>query len=104
MKYLTPFVLIAGFTVAAWAADHGPRIGMAKATRIAQKRVHGTIKSRELEKEHGKWIYSFDIRASKGRITEVAVDAYSGKILSVTHETPADEAKEKADDKKAKNH
>lgn len=72
---------------------------MVKATRIASQRVHGRITSKELEKENGRWIYSFDIRTGKGKITEVAVDAYSGKIVSVTHETPANEAKEAKEEK-----
>jgi hypothetical protein len=77
-------------------------IGMKRATQIASRRVHGTIKSRELEKEHGRWIYSFDIRTGKGKITEVNVDAYTGKIIAVDVENPKREAAEERNEKKNK--
>lgn len=102
MKKISALILVALFSIGAMAAEAKPKIGMARATEIASKRVHGTIKSKELEKEHGRWIYSFDISTGKGKITEVAVDAYSGKIISVTHETAAAEAKEAKEEKKEK--
>ncbi len=73
---------------------------MKRAKQIAMKRVSGKIQSSELEKEHGKMVYSFDIRNKKGGITEVLVNAYTGKVIEVKNETAADEAKEKAEDKK----
>jgi uncharacterized membrane protein YkoI len=59
------------------------KIGMTKAKAIAAKQAAGKIESSELEKEGGKWIYSFDIRNGKGTITEVNVDAYTGAIVNV---------------------
>ena len=61
------------------------------------------IKSAELENEGGKRIYSFDLKR-KGRagIDEVHVDAMSGEVLSVDHEGPAAEAKERAQDRQKK--
>lgn len=72
------------------------------ALKVALKRVPGaTLKAGEIEKEHGKLIYSFDLAvAGKTGIEEVAVDAVTGKVVSVEHESPEDEAKEKARDKK----
>ena len=72
------------------------------ATASARAQVpQGAIISAEIEKENGKLIFSFDIRTeAKPGIDEVAVDAITGKVLSVQHETPVDEAKEKAADKK----
>lgn len=72
------------------------------ATVTAQAKVpQGTIVSAEIEEEGGKLIYSFDIKtAGKTGIDEVNVDAISGKVLGVQHETPRDEAKERAADKK----
>jgi uncharacterized membrane protein YkoI len=57
---------------------------------------NGTVKDSELEKEHGKLIWSFDI-ATPGTqdITEVAVDALNGKVVSVEKETPKQQSKEK---------
>ena len=70
----------------------------ATATALA-KVPHGIVKSSELEKEHGRLIWSFDVAqpSAKG-ITEIQIDAKTGKIVSVKKETPAQEAKEaKAD-------
>ena len=55
----------------------------------------GTVKSSELEREHGKLIYSFDIVVpGKPGVEEVNVDARDGTVVAHQHETPADEAKE----------
>ena len=78
------------------------RIGMKRATAIATHRVHGTVKSSELEHEGGRWIYSFDIRTGRRKITEVNVDAYTGRIVAVDVENPAKEAKEALDEKAGK--
>ncbi len=78
------------------------KIGMAKAKAIALKNASGRIQSSELEKEGGKMIYSFDIRNKKGTITEVNVDAYSGKVIAVSEENPKKEAAEKKQEKMEK--
>ena len=72
------------------------KISLEKAREIALKKAPGTVKSSELEREHGKLIYSFDIQTSKTDITEVNVDAIDGKIIAVEHEN----AKKEADEKK----
>jgi hypothetical protein len=81
------------------------KVTRAEAERTALAKVPGgTIKEGGLEKEKGKLIWSFDI-ATPGtkNITEVAVDAETGVIVSVDTETPKDEAKEKkAEVKKGK--
>ncbi len=103
MKKITAVILFALFGLGASAADaQTKKIGMKRATEIAQARVHGTIKSKELEHEKGKWIYSFDISTEKGKITEVNVDAYTGKVIGIQHENAASEAKEAQDEKKGK--
>ncbi|WP_411279151.1 PepSY domain-containing protein [Gemmatimonas sp.] len=71
----------------------------ATATALA-KVPGGKVQSAEIEKEDGKLVYSFDIKvAGKSGIEEVLVDATSGAVVSVAHETPADEAKEAKADK-----
>ena len=98
MKKTILVLALALFSVAAISAK--PKyIGMAKAKEIASQQVQGTIKSSELEKEHGKMIYSFDIKTATG-VTEVNIDAVTGAVIAVTAENPADEAKEKSEDKK----
>jgi uncharacterized membrane protein YkoI len=78
------------------------KITMKKAKSIALARAPGKIEDAELEKEHGKLVYSFDIRNKRGTITEVQVNAKNGKIVSVAEENAAAEAKEKTEDAKKK--
>lgn len=73
----------------------------ARATALAK--APGKIESEELEREEGKLVWSFDIRTSAKTITEVWVDANSGKIVKTELETPADEAREKTHEKHEKN-
>src|SRR5215467_4184616 len=77
------------------------RVTKHQAKRIALARVKGgTIKSAELEKENGVLIWSFDVaQPGKKDVTEVWVDATTGKITSVDVETPLTEKKEVAEDK-----
>lgn len=42
-----------------------------------------------LEKEHGKLVYSFDIRNPKGTISGIWVDSKTGKVISSKEETNA---------------
>ncbi len=77
------------------------KITMEAAKATAMEKVPGTVEDGELEKEHGKLVYSFDIRNEKGTISEVWVDAKTGKVIKVEEENAAAESKEKAADKKA---
>ena len=79
------------------------KITKAEAERTALAKVpNGTISASELEKEHGKLIWSFDIAMPQSKnITEVQVDAKTGEIANVQVETPKDQAKEAVADKKA---
>src|SRR5882762_4966341 len=62
----------------------------AQASALA-KVPNGTVKESELEKEHGKLIWSFDITTPDSKdITEVNVDAISGKVVSMDKEKPED--------------
>ena len=74
------------------------KISKAQAEKTALAKVpNGTIQSGELEREHGKLVWSFDIGThSTKNVTEVQVDAKSGKIVSVKTETPTDQAREAA--------
>jgi len=80
------------------------KVTEAKAQKTALAKVPGgLIKTSELEKERGKLIWSFDIAMPKSRnVTEVQVDAKTGKVVSTQIETPADQAKEATADEKAK--
>ena len=71
-----------------------------QAEKIALTKVpKGKIRSAELENACGPFVCSFDIAKSGSRdITEVLVNAKTGKIISVSTETPVDPAQEMAAD------
>ena len=72
----------------------------ARATALATV-PGGAVSSSELEKEHGKLIWSFDIaQVGSKNITEVQVDARTGKIVSSKTETPDKERQEAIAEKK----
>lgn len=76
--------------------EHHAKISKEQATQIAAAQVPGgTVKEGELEKEHGRWIWSFDIATpGTANITEVHVDAHTGEVVRKEIETPGAEAKE----------
>lgn len=82
--------LFAGAALAAvigsqgWAGDK-PAIERAAAEKIALEQVPGgRVKEAELEHEHGKLVWSFDIeQKASPDIIEVQVDANTGKIVAV---------------------
>ena len=80
------------------------KISEASARATALTKVpSGTIASAELEKEHGKLIWSFDINTPGTKnVTEIQVNAKTGKIVSTQVETPKKELKEAAQELKEK--
>lgn len=78
------------------------KVSKADAEKVALAQApNGTVKEAELEREKGKLIWSFDI-ATPGTqdITEVGVDALTGKVVGVEKESAAKQAKEKKEDQK----
>ncbi|WP_427914101.1 PepSY domain-containing protein [Ramlibacter sp. MMS24-I3-19] len=72
------------------------KISQEQATATALSRVpNGKVQSVELEREHGKLVWSFDI-AQEGRsgVSEIQVDARNGKIVSQKQESASEEASE----------
>lgn len=82
------------------------KITLDSARAIATARVsNATIQSQELEREHGRLIYSFDMKvAGKAGITEVNVNARTGAVVGVSHEGPRTEAKEAAQERREARH
>ncbi len=72
------------------------------ARRTALAKVPGgRIETAELEHEHGRLVYSFDITApAASGVTEVQVNAMTGAVVSVKHETAAQEAKEETGERR----
>jgi len=65
------------------------RVSQDAAEKTALAKVpNGTIKESEIEKEHGKLIWSFDVTTPVTKdITEVNVDAMTGDVVSVEKES-----------------
>ena len=78
------------------------KITRAEAEQIALAKVsRGIVKSAEIEKEKGRIVWSFDIaRPGTQDITEILINAKTGKIISTQTESPREQAKEAAADKK----
>lgn len=71
----------------------------AAAATAAKRFPKGVIQSVEPEREDGHLKYSYDIATTgKPGIDEVDVDALTGKIIAVAHETPAQMKKEAAEE------
>lgn len=78
-----------------------PKVSLAAARKTVLARVPGAkVESEELELEHGRQVYSFDLKVpKKSGVEEVQVDANSGKVVSHTHESAEAERKEQAKEK-----
>lgn len=73
------------------------KVSKSDAKKTALGKVpNGSVESAELEKEHGKLVWSFDIaKPNTKNITEVQVDAKTARIAAVEEETPKDQAEER---------
>lgn len=80
------------------------KVSKADAEQTALAKVpNGTVKEGELEKEHGKLQWSFDVATPDSKdITEVSVDAITGDVISVNKESAENKAKEAGAEKKEK--
>ena len=92
MKKLFTLAFVLSMASQAWAGKHHrhvPKLSLDEAKAIALAKVPGKVKAQELEREHKRWIYSFEIRpdhGKKGYVKEVNVDADSGEIVEVDTE------------------
>lgn len=75
------------------------KISMQEAEETARSKEPGTIKSKELERENGRVIYSFDIQTANG-IREVNVDAVTGTVVEDSAEPSGAEAAERKEEKR----
>lgn len=100
-------VLLIAAPAHAAEASQASLLKQAKVTKEAASKTAltkvpgGTIRSSELENEHGALVWSFDIAIPKStNIHEVQVNAVTGMIAHSEIETPKDQAKEREQDKK----
>ena len=66
-------------------------------TALAQLKGKTLVKSSELEKEKGEWVWSFDIE-SGGALREIWIDATTGAVVKNEPESAAQEKAEKIKD------
>lgn len=80
------------------------KISEDSARAIALREVPtGKVRSAELEREHGRLIYSFDVGvAGKSGVEEVNVDARTGAVVAHEHESAAAERREARAEQKPK--
>lgn len=99
--------IAAGLVLASGCATHRSEAALERQAKVTKNQAqaialakvpNGTVKECEIEKEHGKLIWSFDITTpgTEG-VTEVNVDALTGDVVGVGHESAVDEAKEGQD-------
>jgi uncharacterized membrane protein YkoI len=106
-KVVVGIVFSAVALTAAWAEPSESEltkqatVTKSQAEKIALEKVPGgNIKTAEIENEHGKLVWSFDIaKPGTPDITEVLIDAKSGAILTIDKETPEQQAAEAKADK-----
>ena len=97
-----PLVLATAMSQDALKAEAKVTEADARATALTTV-PSGTVQSAELENEHGKLVWSFDIKDSKSpKVIEIQVDAKTGRIVSKKTESRAEQAKEAKADKMAK--
>ena len=109
VKVMFGTFLIGLIAIASWGTEQSSasqsamrkeaKVTMEEAQKAALAKESGKIKSKELEREKGRLIYSFDIKTADG-LHEVNVDAMTGEVIEDTVESAAAEAKEKAADRK----
>ncbi|HEY0810404.1 MAG TPA: PepSY domain-containing protein [Longimicrobiales bacterium] len=55
----------------------------------------GVVVESEIEEEHGRLIYSFEIKvAGQDGVTEVEIDAMTGELIGTEHESDEDDGEE----------
>ncbi len=96
--------LVMGASSVAFASEPASGLTEAAARATALAAVpSGKVQSAELETEHGRQIWSFDIKeASSTDVVEVQVDAKTGAIVSRTRESASDQSKEARADRRIK--
>jgi uncharacterized membrane protein YkoI len=75
-----------------------PKVSLEAAQATAQAKVpEGKMTSHELEKEHGKLIYSFEFKVpGESGVREVHVDAMTGKVINIAQESGKTEKHEES--------
>ncbi len=105
MKFILKHLIVAAMVASAvlsFGQGAHAKISAAQARKVALAKYPGKVVGKiELENEEGTWQYAVMIQSGK-KLREVMVNAKTGKIDNVEVTTAAKEAKEKAEEEKAK--
>ncbi|MBS0589476.1 MAG: PepSY domain-containing protein [Proteobacteria bacterium] len=111
--FIAPIFALA-VSAAVWADDNASQADLARQASVSKEAAqrtalaavpNGMLASSELEREHGKLVWSFDIKQPGSKdIVEIQVDAVSGGIVSKETEDPKAQAREAAADRKSAGH
>jgi Peptidase propeptide and YPEB domain len=71
------------------AVSSSQQITLEEATEIAKREATGTIEDVEKETEHGRLVYEFEFEDGPNE-TEVHIDAVSGEVTRVEHDSDDD--------------
>lgn len=78
------------------------KISLDAAREIALSKVPGKVIDEELEKEHGRLQYAFDIKTSDGKVFDVEINAVTGEILQAEEDDDDDEDNDGTENRKTK--
>ncbi|MEO7056010.1 MAG: PepSY domain-containing protein [Caldimonas sp.] len=103
---VTRFLVVAACGAAAASATFAASADVtreaARSTALAAV-PGGAVQSAELETEHGRRIWSFDIKDARSPdVVEIQIDARTGAVVSKTIESPRDQKREAVADRKSK--
>lgn len=89
---LAGFAFVGAVTAYAKAKPQPPKnvVPIEKAKATATAAMAGQIQDVQLEREDGKWVYSFDLKSTDAKTHEVQVDAISGKLVNTKAEADDD--------------
>lgn len=72
---------------------------------VSSRVLHGRVSAWDLERAHGKLIWSFDIvKPATSEVAEMQVDARTEKVVSIKTESPGGQATEAALDRNQQGH
>ena len=113
-KSFSALILALAASAAVWAGDNVRQADLTRQAKVSEETAqstalaavpNGVVASSELEREHGKLVWSFDLKQPGSKdIVEIQVDALSGVIVSKEIEDPKAQAREAAADRKASGH
>ena len=88
LRGLLAMCLVVGSSTVVWSDDKegniadlvkDAKVTAEQAIKTAMEKVPGTVVEAELEKKHGKTVWEVEILGADGKVTEVHIDAATGR-------------------------